>query len=88
MTNELTAQDYIAELRGEATKIVESADEAATLYANGNPAGAALVLGLLHYKFDAAMAAGGAAMDALKEQDGVTPEDAIKGRFESDDPRG
>ena len=69
--------DYIDELHREALTIVDHAKEA-QLYAKGDAAGAALVLGLLHYKFDAAMGAGQAAMDAIRERDGVTPDDAIK----------
>lgn len=70
--------DYIDELHREALTIVDHAKQAAELYAEGDAAGAALVLGLVHYKFDAAMGAGQAAMDAIRERDGVTPDDAIK----------
>ena len=64
---------------GAASRIVDLANEAAKHYEAGSHADAALVLGLLHYRFDAAMAAGDAAVDAIRELHGVAPDDALRG---------
>jgi hypothetical protein len=71
--------DFIAEVRREAARIVDLATEAAKHYEAGNHADAALVLGLLHYRANAATAAGDAAVDAIRELHGVAPDDALRG---------
>lgn len=70
--------DYIDEFSREAGKIVDHADEAARHYADGDPAAAALVLGLVHYKFASAASSAQAALDAIRERDGVGPDDALR----------
>lgn len=72
--------EYIDEFRREAQAILDHADEAAEHYAKGEPASAALVIGVVHYKFAAAESAASAAMDAIKRVDGVTPDDALRAR--------
>ena len=71
--------DFIGEVRREAARIVDLADEAARLYEAADHADAALVLGLLHYRASAATAAADAAVDTIRELHGVAPDDALRG---------
>ena len=70
--------DYIRELRQEASRIGDMADEAGRHYEAGRHSDAALVLGLLHYRFNAATAATDAAIDSIRERHDVTPDDALR----------
>ena len=58
--SEIGPADYIHEFVSEAQRILDHAQEAAKHYADGDAAGAALVLGLVHYKFSAAEGAAAA----------------------------
>jgi len=70
--------EHIDELRREAARIADMAGQASRHYEAGAHADAALVLGLLHYRFTAAMAASAAAIDVIREEHGVTPDDALR----------
>ena len=70
--------EHIDELRREASRIADMAAEASRHHEAGAYADAALVLGLLHYRFTAAMAASAAAIDAIRDEHGVTPDDALR----------
>ena len=69
---------YIDEFHTEAMKIAAIAKEAAGHYENGNPASAALVIAMSHYRISDLDAERSNVLKLIEERDGVTPDDALK----------
>jgi hypothetical protein len=68
----------LAEVEGECRKLLDYAEQAVMHYRDGKPASAALVLGLMHYPLSHATTAVSGALDVLKANEGVTPDDALE----------
>jgi hypothetical protein len=73
-----TILDYIDEFHREASKVMDDATEAAELYQKGEPANAALVIAMSHYKISGVEDMRDNLLKLIKERDGVTPDDALK----------
>jgi hypothetical protein len=70
-------QTYIAEFQANATKVVESGKRAARLYAQDDPAGAAMTIALTHYDIGYLHHGRERLLRLIEERHGVTPQDAL-----------